>query len=190
MPERGRCLARDRQLCLGQWQWSRRGWRQPKEIQRERKVSRRTRESNQGTWLGGARKGSLLLCYAGPLAEKQKSGISGNRRKSKPFPGRGAVREVRRGGRNVVVWSPTLFGLGRNGCWPSQGCQLPRALSFIFSPCCPLNDHTRVAGRFFKIGRLSSLFSCSSLVRLLLLIFLLLLMSGNVHPNSDPIYPC
>ena len=29
---------------------------------------------------------------------------------------------------NVVVRSPTLFGLGRNGCWPSRGSQLPRAL--------------------------------------------------------------
>ena len=28
-------LAWDRQLCLGQWQWTRRGWRQPHEIQRE-----------------------------------------------------------------------------------------------------------------------------------------------------------
>ena len=25
-------LAWDRQLCLGQWQWTRRGWRQPHEI--------------------------------------------------------------------------------------------------------------------------------------------------------------
>ena len=29
---------------------------------------------------------------------------------------------------NVVVRSPTPFGLGRNGCWPSRGSQLPRAL--------------------------------------------------------------
>ena len=29
---------------------------------------------------------------------------------------------------NVVVRSPTLFWLGRNGCWPSQGSQFPRAL--------------------------------------------------------------
>ena len=26
---------------------------------------------------------------------------------------------------NVVVRSPTPFGLGRNGCWPSRGSQLP-----------------------------------------------------------------
>ena len=37
----------------------------------------------------------------------------------------------------VVVRSPTPFGLGRNGCWPSRGSQLPRALPFIFSLCCP-----------------------------------------------------
>ena len=30
---------------------------------------------------------------------------------------------------NVVLRSPTSFGLGRNnGCFPSQGSQLPRAL--------------------------------------------------------------
>ena len=29
---------------------------------------------------------------------------------------------------NVVVRSPAPFGLGRNGCWPSRGSQLPRAL--------------------------------------------------------------
>ena len=29
-----------------------------------------------------------------------------------------------------------------------------------------------------------------SLARLCLVILLLLLMSGNVHPNTDPIYPC
>ena len=43
---------------------------------------------------------------------------------------------------NVVVRSPALFGLGRNGCWPSRGSQLPRAPPFIFSLCCPLNDRT------------------------------------------------
>ena len=32
---------------------------------------------------------------------------------------------------NVVVRFPTPFGLGRNGCWPSRGSQLPRELSFI-----------------------------------------------------------
>ena len=93
---------------------------------------------------------------------------------------------------NVVVWSPTSFGLGRNGCWPSRGSQLPRALPFIFSLCCPLNDRRRAAHSFFKIARLFSLFlfSCPSIARLRLLILLLLLMSGNVHPNPGPIFPC
>ena len=52
----------------------------------EEKRSKRTSETPQGTWLGGARKGSLWLCYAGSLAERQKSGISGNRRKPKSTP--------------------------------------------------------------------------------------------------------
>ena len=34
---------------------------------------------------------------------------------------------------NVVVRSPAPFGLGRNGCWPSRGSQLPRALPIPFS---------------------------------------------------------
>ena len=93
---------------------------------------------------------------------------------------------------NVVVRSPTPFGLGRNGCWPSRGSQLPRALPFIFSLCCPLNDSRWAAHSFFKIGGLFSLFlfSCPSFALLRLLILLLLLMSGNVHPNPGPIFPC
>ena len=91
---------------------------------------------------------------------------------------------------NVVVRSPTPFGLGQNGFWISLGSQLPRALPFIFSLCCPLNDRRKTAHSFLKIGRLFSLFSCTSLTRLGLLILLLLLMSGNVHPNSGPIFPC
>ena len=64
---------------------------------------------------------------------------------------------------NVVVRFPTLFGLGRNGCWPFRGSQVPRALPFIFSLCCSLNDRRRAARSFFKIGRLFSLFfSCPS----------------------------
>ena len=89
----------------------------------------------------------------------------------------------------MVVRSPAPFGLGRNGCWPSQGSQLPWALSYIFSLCCPLNDCRRAAHSFLKIGCLFSHFpfSCSSLALLRLLI---LLMSGNVHPNPGPISPC
>ena len=55
-----------------------------------------------------------------------------------------------------------------------------------FSLCCPLNDCRRAA-LSIKIGRLFSLF-CLSLAWPGLLI--LLLMSGNVHPNSGPIFPC
>ena len=93
---------------------------------------------------------------------------------------------------NVVVWSPTPFGLGRNGCWTSRESQLPHGLPFIFSLCCPLNDRRRAAHSFLKIGRLFSLslFSCPSLVRLRLLILLLFLMSSNVHPNPGRIFPC
>ena len=93
---------------------------------------------------------------------------------------------------NLVVRFPTPFGLGQNGCWPSRGSQLPQALPFIFSLCCPLNDRSRAAHSFFKIGCLFSLFlfSCPSLALLRLLILLLLLMSSNVYPNPGPIFPC
>ena len=51
-----------------------------------KRVSKRTSETAQGTWLGGAQKGSLWALLRGSLAERLKSGISGNRRKSKPIP--------------------------------------------------------------------------------------------------------
>ena len=93
---------------------------------------------------------------------------------------------------NVVVRSPTPFGLGRNGCCPFRGSQLPWVLPFIFLLCSPMNDRKREAHSFFKIGRLFSvfLFSCPALALLRLLILLLLLMSDNIHPNPGPIFPC
>ena len=92
----------------------------------------------------------------------------------------------------MVVQSPTPIGLSRNGCWTFRGSQLPRALPFIFSLCCPLNDRRNAANSFLKIGRLFflSLFSCPSLASLRLLLFLLFLMSDNVHPNPGHIFSC
>ena len=51
---------------------------------------------------------------------------------------------------------------------------------------------TTAEGQRTGIGCLFSLFlfSCPSLARLCLLICLLLLMSGNVHPNPGSIFPC
>ena len=86
---------------------------------------------------------------------------------------------------NVVMRLPTPFGLDRNGCWPSRGFQLPRALPFIFSLCCTLNDRRMAEHSFFKIGRLFSLSPA-----LLHLHILLHLMSGNVHPSPGSIFPC
>ena len=74
---------------------------------------------------------------------------------------------------------------------------LPEGLSYPghslhFFTMLPLNDCRRAAHSFFKIGRLFAFFpfSCPFLARLRLLILLLLLMSGNVHPNPGPIFPC
>ena len=63
---------------------------------------------------------------------------------------------------------------------------------FIFSLCYPLNNRSRAAHSFFKIGHLFSLFlfSCPSLPLLCLLILLLLLMSVNVYCNPGLIFPC
>ena len=64
---------------------------------------------------------------------------------------------------DVVVRPPTSFGLSQNGCRTFRGSQLPPALPFILSLCCPLNDCRRAAHSFLKIGRLFSYllpFSC------------------------------
>ena len=73
-----------------------------------------------------------------------------------------------------------------------EGPSYPGHSPIIFSLCCTLNDRRRAAHSIFKIGRLFSLslISCLTLALLRLLIFLLLLMSGNVHPNPGPIFPC
>ena len=73
-----------------------------------------------------------------------------------------------------------------------EGPSYPGHSPIIFSLCCPLNDRRRAAHSIFKIGRLFSLFllSCPTLALLRLLILLLLLMSGNVHLNPGPIFPC
>ena len=106
-------LAWNKQLCLGQWQWTRRGWRQSHEIQRERKESKRTREISQDTWLGEAQRGSLWLCYAEPLAEKRKSEISGKRHRPKPIPWEKKLgKEEDEEGEPAIEWRReyTVFG--------------------------------------------------------------------------------
>ena len=82
-----------------------------------------------------------------------------------------------------LVWVEMAIGLPEGTSYPEH--------STFFLLCCPLNDRRRAAHSFFKIDRLFSLFlfSCPSLALLRLLI-LLLLMSGNVHPNPGPIFPC
>ena len=84
--------------------------------------------------------------------------------------------------------SPTPFGLVQNGF--AEGFSYPGHFpaQTIFLPCCHLNDCRRAAHSFLKVVRLSSPFSCLSLARLRLLIFSLLI-SGNVHPNPELIFP-
>ena len=81
--------------------------------------------------------------------------------------------------------------------WVEMAVGLPVGPSYPgYSPsfvcyAAPLHNRRRAAHSFLKIGRLFSLslFSCPSLA-LLRLILLLLLMSGNVHPNPGSVFPC
>ena len=75
-------------------------------------------------------------------------------------------------------------GLSEGPSYPENS---PHTNHFLL--CSPLNDRRRAAPSFFKIGCLYSLFSCLSLARLHLLIFLLL-MSGHVYPNPGPVFTC
>ena len=86
------------------------------------------------------------------------------------------------GPRPRLGWVEMAVGLPEGPSYPGHS-------PFVFLLCCPMNDRKRAAHSFFKIGRLFSLFpfSCLSLA---LLRLLLLLMSGNVHPNPGPIFPC
>ena len=79
--------------------------------------------------------------------------------------------------------SPTPFGLVQNCCWPSPGHSTHTNHSFIVLP-----SGRPQKGSLFQIGRLFFLFSCPSLARVSIL--LLLLMSGNVHPNPGPVFSC
>ena len=89
------------------------------------------------------------------------------------------------GPRPRLGWVEMAVGLPEGPSYPGHS-------PFIFSLCCPLNDRRWAAHSIYKIGRLFSLFplSCPTLALLRLLILLLLLMSGNVHPNPGSIFPC
>ena len=65
----------DRRLCWASGSGGGKVGGSRKKFSRGRKESRRTSETPLGTWLDKSQKGSLWLCYAGPLAEKRKSEI-------------------------------------------------------------------------------------------------------------------
>ena len=97
------------------------------------------------------------------------------------------------GDQNPSSEAPSRLRLG----WVKMAVGIPEGPSHpghsgetLFLLCCPLNHRRRATHSFSKIGRRSSPFSCLFYARLRLLIFLLLLMSGNVHPNPGPIFPC
>ena len=92
--------------------------------------------------------------------------------------------------RGGAVPDPVWVGSKWLLAFPRVPITLGTPLHFFL--CCPLNDRRRAAHSFFKIRRLFSLFlfSCFSFACLRFLVLLLLLMSGNVHPNPGPIFPC
>ena len=87
------------------------------------------------------------------------------------------------GPRTPLGWVEMAVGLSEG---PSYFVHSPHTDHFLL--CCPLSNCRRAARSLFKIGRLSSLFSCLSLSRLLIL--LLLLMRGNVYPNPVLVFHC
>ena len=101
-------------------------------------------------------------------------------------------------------------GEGRNGLSISRGSH-PRAvllrttLLLIFYPCCPMRGHIWTAflnpidrpptsSTFFRTTLLSPSFHPKPLHYSfhppLIFIFMLLLISGDIHPNPGPIDPC
>ena len=73
-------------------------------------------------------------------------------------------------------WVNMVVGLAEGPSYPGHSLHTNH-----FSPCSPLNHRKRVARSYLKIG-------LPSLSRLLIL--LLVLRSGNVHPNLCPVFPC
>ena len=94
-----------------------------------------------------------------------------------------AASTWRYGLRSHLGWVEMAIGLPEGPSYPGHS---PRTNPFL--PCCSLTKRRRAVHSFFKIGRLSSLFSCHYLAHLCL--FILFLMSKNVHPNPGPIFSC
>ena len=87
---------------------------------------------------------------------------------------------------NVVVWSRPRYGMAEMVRQLPEGFNLGQLPPWtdVFCPRCPLSGHRAAA---FPIDRLSTN-QVSPLCRLLIL--LLLLMGGNIHPNPGPNFPC
>ena len=89
---------------------------------------------------------------------------------------------------NMVMQSPTPFGLGQNGCWPSRGFQVPGHSPSFFRYAAPWTTAEGQHTASSKSVACFLFFFSPALLRLL--IILLLLMSSNVHPNPGPMFPC
>ena len=98
-----------------------------------------------------------------------------------------------------LKWIP--FKRRRRGSWAI----LPWTTLLAFYPCCPMRGHiwtaflnpidrTSICSTFFLTTLLSPFFHPKPLLylshSLLILILMLLLISGGIHLNPDPIDPC
>ena len=64
-------------------------------------------------WHGGALKGSIWLCYAGPLAGRQKSGISDNQQRQSQLPKKQQLGKLREEEEEPATeWSREYTDLG------------------------------------------------------------------------------
>ena len=99
MPERGRCFSMGKATLSGPVAVEEKGWRQPQEVQRRKKESRRTSETPPARGMAELREvasGSATqgLWLRNGKVRSQVSGVDQRR-----FPGRRTVREIRREGR-------------------------------------------------------------------------------------------
>ena len=90
----------------------------------------------------------------------------------------------------MVIQSPPFLGWFKMAVGllrVTPGTPLTQTMLLL---CCPLNNCKRTACSLFEICHMSSIIFCLSLARVCLLILLLLLMSGNIHPNPGFNFPC
>ena len=81
MPERGRCFCMGYVTLSGPVAVDEERLEATARNSAEKRGRKKMKKTSQGSWPGGARRSSFWLCYAGTLAERQKSEIFGKQRR-------------------------------------------------------------------------------------------------------------